>query len=177
MRCKLAVVAFAVLLSGAVGCAGESDTALPTSIESTAARTMSPEELESARAEAAARKDPASYPPISARDLALLVRDPDAAKGRKMVLYGVVTQFDAATGKSDFLASVGAEPQERSYDYDQNAWVTTTDPAILANVAEKDLVTMHVEVAGAYTYDTQIGGQTTVPKFWVYIINTTGTTE
>jgi hypothetical protein len=88
----------------------------------------------------------------------------------------VVTQFDAATGTSDFLAGVAAEPQEKHYDYDQNAWITTADPTILANVVEKDLVTMRVEVAGAHTYDTQIGGQTTVPRLWVYIINTTGST-
>ena len=105
------------------------------------------------------------------------MKDPDSAKGRKIIIYGVVRQFDAATGTSSFRADTAAEPQEQSYDYEHSAYVTTTDPAILANVVEKDLVTMYVEVAGAYTYDTQIGGTTTVPKFWVYIIKTTGSAQ
>ena len=33
---------------------------------------------------------------------------------------------------------------------------------------------MYVEVAGSYTYDTQIGGSTTVPSMWVNIIKFTG---
>ena len=41
---------------------------------------------------------------------------------------------------------------------------------ILTNVVKGDLVTMHVEVIGAYSYDTQIGGNTTVPQFQVNII-------
>ena len=138
---------------------------------------MSPEERQQAQAEYAAKRDPANYQQIDSRDFALLAKDPESAKGRRIIIYGVVTQFDAATGTSSFRASVGAEPQERSYDYDQNAIVTTTDATILENVVEKDLVTMYVEVAGAYTYDTQIGGSTTVPKFWVYIINTTGSNQ
>ena len=105
------------------------------------------------------------------------MKDPDSAQGRKISVYCGVNQFDAATGTSSFLAHVAAEPQERSYDYEQNAWVEAVDSTILANVVEKDLVTMYVEVAGAYTYDTQIGGTTTVPKFWVYIINTTGSAQ
>jgi len=41
---------------------------------------------------------------------------------------------------------------------------------ILTNVVEGDLVTMYVEVIGAYSYDTQIGSNTTVPQFQVNII-------
>ena len=41
---------------------------------------------------------------------------------------------------------------------------------ILTNVVQGDLVTMYVEVVGAYSYDTQIGGSTTAPQFQVNII-------
>jgi len=58
------------------------------------------------------------------------------------------------------------------YDYDVNTLVMA--PAgqsnILTNVVEGDLVTMYVEVIGAYSYDAQIGGNTTVPQFQVNII-------
>lgn len=118
--------------------------------------------------------DPTQYQAISPRDYALLVKDPDAAKGRKLIVYGVVTQFDAATGTSEFRASTGAEKAEHRYDYDVNTMIYAPDPAILKNVVEKDFVTMHVEVAGSYSYDTQIGGHTIAPKLNVYIIEVTG---
>lgn len=117
--------------------------------------------------------DPSTYQPISLRDYALLVKNPDAAKGRKLIVHGVVTQFDSATGTSDFRADTGAEPMGRRYDYQQNTLVHAPDPAILTNVVEKDMVTMYVDVAGSYSYDTQIGGHTTVPLFNVYIIKVT----
>jgi hypothetical protein len=117
--------------------------------------------------------DPTNYQPISPRDYALLVKNPDAAKGRKLIVHGVVTQFDSATGTSDFRADTGAEPMERRYDYQQNTLVHAPDPAILTKVVEKDMVTMYVDVAGSYSYDTQIGGHTTAPLFNVYIIKVT----
>ena len=67
--------------------------------------------------------DPSTYQPISPRDYALLVKNPDAAKGRKLIVHGVVTQFDPATGTSDFRADTGADPMESRYDYKQNTLV------------------------------------------------------
>jgi hypothetical protein len=126
------------------------------------------------RAEQAARLDPSTYSPLAPRDFALMVKDPDAWKGHKVILYGVVTQFDAATGPASFRAGTAATPQADPYDYEQNTYITARDPAILANVVEKDRVTMYVEVAGSDTYSTQIGGSTTVPSMVVNIINATG---
>jgi hypothetical protein len=135
---------------------------------------MSPEERQRLEAERVARFDPASYNPIAPRDFALLVRNPDAHKGEKIIIYGEVTQFDAATGTTEFRADTGAEPPDVNDSYTQNSYVsaaTAPDPSsLLANVVEKDKLKMYVEVAGAYTYQTQIGGETTVPKFWVYIL-------
>jgi len=117
--------------------------------------------------------DPSHYQPISPRDYAFLVKSPDSAKGRKLIVYGVVTQFDPATGTSDFRADTGAGPMQNPYDYNQNTILHAPDPAILANVVEKDMVTMYVEVAGSQSYDTQIGGHTIAPLFNVYIIKVT----
>jgi len=114
--------------------------------------------------------DPSNYQPISSRDYALLVKNPDAAKGRKLIVYGVVTQFDPATGTSDFRANTGADNSARIYDYDENTLLHAPDPAILKDVVEKDMVTMYVDVVGSQSYDTQIGGHTTAPLFNVYII-------
>jgi Protein of unknown function (DUF2510) len=117
--------------------------------------------------------DPSHYQPISPHDYALLVKDPDAAKGRKLIVHGVVTQFDSATGTSEFRADTGAEPMESRFEYGENTYVYAPDPAILTNVVDKDMVTMYVEVAGSYSYDTQIGGSTVVPQLNVYIISVT----
>ena len=66
-------------------------------------------------------------------------------------------------------ASAGSRP----YDSDQNTFVTAHDSRMVANIVEKDMVTMFVQVQGAYTYDTQIGGSTTVPSLLVNIIEPT----
>ena len=135
--------------------------------------------IERARAAETARLDPSSYEVISPRDYAVLVKNPDAARGRKLVVYGYVTQFDAATGTAGFRANTAAAPSSAWYDYDVNSIVNA--PAgqsnILTNVVEGDLVTMNVEVVGAYSYDTQIGGNTTAPQFQVNIITVTGSTK
>ena len=130
-------------------------------------------EAERRRAEQAARLDPSTYTLLTQRDFALMAKNPDAWQGRKIIVYGVVTQFDAATGPSSFRANTAATPQADEYDYEQNTYITARAPGILANVVEDDWVTMYVEVEGSYTYDTQIGGSTTVPAMWVNIINPT----
>jgi hypothetical protein len=121
--------------------------------------TVSPEDL-----------DPSTYQSLSPRDYALLVKDPGSNKGRKIVVYGIVTQFDAATGKSELRANTGAQPG----DYLQNTMIDAKDPSILTNVVEKDVVKMWCQVQGADTYKTTMGGQLTVPRFWVYIIKDAG---
>lgn len=119
-----------------------------------------------------ARLDPAAYPAISVRDYAMLVKDPNAHKGQRFVVYGVVTQFDAATGTSTLRANTAATPQDRSYDYDQNTIVESTVQT-LGPVIEDDFVTFYVEVVGSYSYATQIGGNTTVPKLKANIVQVT----
>ncbi len=114
--------------------------------------------------------DPSNYRPISARDYALLVTDPDTAKGQKLIVWGVVTQFDAATGTPDFRADTGGEQKSSWLDYEDNAFDHAPDPAILANVVETDMVVMYVDVAGSYSYGTQISGNPTVPLFNVDIV-------
>jgi hypothetical protein len=122
------------------------------------------------------RLDRSSYAPLTTRDFALMAKNPDAWTDRKVIVYGVVTQFDTATGPTAFRADTAATPESSPYKYDQNTLVTARDAAIVANVVEKDLVTMYVEVQGSYTYDTQIGGSTTVPLLAVNIIDSTTAT-
>jgi hypothetical protein len=102
-----------------------------------------------------------------------MVKNPDSWAGRKIVVYGVVTQFDSATGSTAFRADTGPSPMTDPYDYDHNTFITAHASGMVADVVEEDMVTMFVEVQGAYTYDTQIGGSTTVPALLVNIIEPT----
>lgn len=131
--------------------------------------TVSPADLARQRA----RLDPATYQTITPREFALIVKDPEAHAGEKIVVYGVVSQFDSATGPQAFRAYTAATPGAGVLDFDENTVVLAEDSAILTDVVEGDLVTMWVEVDGTYSYTTQLGGQTTVPQFSVYIIEVT----
>ena len=117
--------------------------------------------------------DPAVYQPLSEREFAVrVIRDPDSAIGHRIIIYGAVKQADAATGGNAFLAIVMGKPHAE-HAYRTMAMITANDPSIIAHVVEGDQVTMYVECAGTYTYDTQFGGKTTVPLFRVNIINVT----
>ncbi|KXX54562.1 hypothetical protein [Rhodococcus sp. LB1] len=135
-------------------------------------------EAERARVAAieAARWDRNTYESLGERDFALVAKNPDANKGRKLVVYGHVTQFDSATGTTQFRANTMASPQDRSYSYDNNT-VVTGAANVLANVVEDDFVTMYVEVTGSHSYSTTMGGSTTVPKFQAIMIDVTGSSE
>jgi hypothetical protein len=50
----------------------------------------------------------------------------------------------------------------------------TGDAARLAPFVESDLVVVNVTGAGSYSYDTQSGGNTTVPLFEVHSIKRLG---
>jgi hypothetical protein len=121
----------------------------------------------------AQRLDPSTYNAISPHDYALLLKDPVAHMSEKIIVYGVVTQFDTATGGSGFRADTAAEPQDDKYGYQQNTMVEASDPSILANVVQGDYVRMYVEVKGTETYKSTLNGEFTVPKFGVNIINVT----
>ena len=155
-----ALVAVIVLI-GATACGGGTNVSGGTRTSTPLPSTPSvpPQDL-----------DPSTYQSLSPRDYAVLVKDPDSNKGRKIIVYGVVTQFDAATGKTGLRVNTGAQPG----NYSENTMIEAHDPSILANVVRGDAVTMWCQVQGAETYKTQNGGQRMVSKFWVNIIKDAG---
>lgn len=144
-------------------CSSTSDSSSSSTRTTTVAEASDPD-----------RENPAAYEVLSERDFALLVKDPDSAEGRKIVLYGVVTQFDAATGTRQFRADTGPIQLDSAYAYNQNTAVEARDAALVADVVEDDVVKMYVEVGGSVSYDTQIGGRTTVPGVIVNMIEIVG---
>jgi hypothetical protein len=118
------------------------------------------------------RLDPSSYSAIGLRDYALLIKDPDAHIGEKVIIYGAVEQFDSSTGNSELRATTMAYPHPPTDDDEYNALIeATSDPSILANVVSGDFIRMYVVVDGTESYTSTIGAELTVPKFSVNIIN------
>lgn len=141
----------------------------------TASRAAAAEASRQAAAAAqAAKMDPSTYERLDERSLAEIVRDPNAHKNRKIVIYGNVVQADAGTGTSRFRANIASWQGWNWYDFDENAIINATDRALVSRVIKDDLVEMFVEVKGALSYSTTLGGETTAPEFTVNMLNVYG---
>jgi hypothetical protein len=111
---------------------------------------------------------------IDAREWQVIAKDPDAHKGERIIVYGRVTQFDAATGNDTFRANVdGRAHSGDPYAYEINT-VLSGDVSALEDIVSRDLFKAEVTVAGSMSYGTQIGGSTTVPMLTVDTIQVTG---
>ena len=107
---------------------------------------------------------PISYKQLTAREWDLLVKTPDDYTGNGYIVWGCITQFDAATGEAAFLATSAEGPREYwSTDSDQAYFVG--EPDLLRPFVEDDVISMTVISQGSYSFDTQDGGNTTVPQF------------
>jgi hypothetical protein len=111
---------------------------------------------------------------INARDWQIIAKDPDAHDGERIIVYGRVTQFDAATGDDTFRASVDSVNHPgNAYAFDTNT-VLSGNASALRDVVIDDLFRAEVTVAGSKSYGTQIGGSTTVPMLTVDTIKVIG---
>ncbi len=119
-----------------------------------------------------AKIDGATAP--SDRGMAKILKDPDAYAGRYFVVYGEITQFDSATGPDAFRADVAnRNTTEYGFFDGENAIFTGTEKR-LNDFVNGDVFKATVKVTGSLTYDTQIGGSTTVPEFEIIKITRIG---
>ncbi|MFC9932620.1 hypothetical protein [Glutamicibacter sp. NPDC127525] len=128
-------------------------------------------EKEDREAEAAAEKTKANKAKkVTKRALAQIVKQPDSHIDENVILYGLVTQFDSATGPCTFRAEL-SHAQVGKYDYEHNSMFTAGDGLedceALDDIVAEDIVQITATVTGSLSYDTTIGGSTTVPKFQV----------
>ena len=114
-----------------------------------------------------------TYATLSSRNWAKLVKSPDTYTGKGYVIWACIFQFDAATGDEGFLAQASYKKLSYWYTDGENASFTGT-AAKLADFVEDDVVYMKVVSEGSYSYDTQAGGNTTVPQFRVVSISRKG---
>jgi hypothetical protein len=111
---------------------------------------------------------------VTERQWAKVVKNPDRYEGKRYIIYGEVNQFDSATGESNFLADT-ANRNTTSYGYfdGENSWMEGK-ASKLEDLIEGDVFKASVTVVGSYSYDTQMGGNTTVPELHVNSIKQVG---
>lgn len=112
---------------------------------------------------------PTEYEAITSRQWKKIAKDPDAHVGETIVIYGQVTQFDSATGTDTFRADVGGVRDSCDFGlctYPTNT-VLTGDADRLSKLVSDDTFRAKVTVLGSLDYDTQLGGETTVPSLQV----------
>ncbi|GAB3069004.1 hypothetical protein [Micromonospora schwarzwaldensis] len=109
-----------------------------------------------------AKPKPVVYGKLTERQWKLIAKNPDSYTGRTYVVYGQVTQFDAATGTDAFRANVGGRNLTYEFEYDTNT-LLQGDAGRLSDLVQDDEFQAKVTVLGSFSYDTQIGGETTVP--------------
>lgn len=116
-----------------------------------------------------AATDLGSFEELDERTLAQIVKAPDDHIGRQVIVYGRITQLDAATGRCVVLVSISHAAQNDWYDYEHNTMGVAgdgeTDCPVLDPFVADDEVKLWVTVAGSISYETQIGGSTTVPAY------------
>ncbi|MEU9828522.1 hypothetical protein [Micromonospora chersina] len=151
--------------AGAVASANPSTAAPTTAAPTTAApTTAAPTSAAPSPTKTAAlpKPKPPSYKTLTARQWKLIAKNPDGHIGEHYVVYGRVTQFDAATGTDTFRADVAHRRMSDEFDYETNTMLSGTGTD-LENLVEDDIFRANVMVLGSYSYDTQIGGSTTAP--------------
>jgi hypothetical protein len=164
-----------LVVGGALGSASnETDgTASPTAtvtVTATATATSKATEDPSPKPTKTTKPTPKKQKPntepaarVSKRQWAKIVKKPESYKGDKYIIYGQVTHFDSATGDDNFLAET-AHRNTMSYGcLDGENTLLTGNAKQLDDLVEDDVFRASVTVLGKIDYDTQIGGNTTVP--------------
>ena len=126
-----------------------------------------------------AKPKPIVYEKLTARQWAKIAKSPDQYAGKTYTVHGVVTQFDSATGDDQFRADVDGVkhlPEYGYVDYPTNTLMSNIS-GDMSDLVQDDLFTAKVVVVGSYSYDTQIGGETTVPQLSVISITVTGSVK
>lgn len=171
-----AIVSLIMTISLSTFAANRGDSR-PQAILSTSATeetepTTEPTEEEPEPPAAPTTPDLSTFAAVEDRDFALIAKDPDAHSGKNLILYGSIMQFDSATGRCAMLIDTAATQKEVSFDYSQSVMAVAgdgdTECPVFDPLVEDDHVKLWVTIDQSFSYDTQIGGNTTVPMVEVW---------
>lgn len=125
--------------------------------------------------------DLATFTETDDRNWALIAKDPDSHAGTNLILYGSIMQFDSATGRCAMIIKTAATQKDVSYDYEQNVLGVSGDGdttcPVFDPLVQDDHVKIWATVVSSFSYDTQIGGNTTVPMIEVWQVELLPATE
>ena len=135
--------------------------------DSSSAAPSAAEESDEIEVTTPATPDLATFGTVDDRTLSLIVKEPDNNTGQNLILYGTITQLDSATGPCGALISIAEGQKENSLYYEHNSYAISGDAEAVCPVfdplIEGDHVKIWATVLGSFSYDTQIGGNTSVP--------------
>jgi Protein of unknown function (DUF2510) len=117
-----------------------------------------------------------SHHSVSSQAWLEIVKNPDGHVGQCLIVYGEVTQFDSATGTTEFRANAGGVHQSPQYgfvNYPTNTLFSGTASKLNA-VVEGDVFSAEVTVLGHVDYNNTFGGSTSAPLLRVDSIRATG---
>lgn len=114
---------------------------------------------------------------VNDRDFSDIAANPDRYRGKALIVYGAVIQFDTATGDNSLRAQVGGERVQGSASYSgtypHNAFLRG-EKLTSAGLVAQDVFEAKVVVTGSYTYPSITGAKITVPDFTVHAISVIG---
>ncbi|QBI18881.1 hypothetical protein ER308_04525 [Egibacter rhizosphaerae] len=130
---------------------------------------------EDVRTQTEAEREEARLAECSTIDRGQVERNPEEYEGECLHMFARIVQFDSATGPCAFHARVSAEHSSGIGDYDVRSAFGYEDSPMLSALTEdcpdldgitnNDIVEVWATGRGSYSYDTTIGGGTTVPAF------------
>jgi len=163
----LVVIAVVVAACSATGLQGAGPTPTPVVIYADPTEESIAEPTDDPVSPVAAK--PAKFVTLNKRGWAQVVKSPDRHVGKGYKLWACISQFDAATGEGSFRGQASFKNQPYWYTDGDNAFFSG-EPNALVPFVTGDIVAMNVSGLGSYSYDTQAGGNTTVPAFKVWNI-------
>lgn len=96
-----------------------------------------------------------------------LVKDPSSLQGTVLSYKAQVFQYDSRTTTSHMIVSV----TDDGYGFWSDNVFLDLNPSIAASITQKDVIQFWGSVVGAYSYQTAMGGQNTVPEIKVMYMN------
>ena len=109
------------------------------------------------------------YKELTDRDMALIIKDPDAHKDERVVIFAKVTQFDSATGECSFRGNASAVPVDKSWDYKENIFLKGGSGGVpceeLKDYVEDDEVKVLATSQGEVQYETAMRASLSAPQF------------
>lgn len=175
MASGIAATTSSAPITAAPAAIATNDAPTPATVPSTPAPTAepTPKPTPEPTAKPTPKPTPIEYNKLSSRSWRKVVKAPDDYIGRTYQIWACIWQFDAATGQEAFLGQAAPKRLDYWYTDGENASFTG-DADRLFDFVEGDIVVMNVTVLGSYSYDTQAGGNTTVPSFIVHKITRKG---